>query len=136
MITFALQLQINTQKDTTQHDAIESAITSIITQFRRQDGITAKSAVVFLLESTCLLPGVFNVQMLSWRQNLQDIIHSPAHFVGFSNLQYKLPRNFEAVNDLPQYLTVASQTSLTSPNSSSVLEFQKRQYELKWTLNE
>ena len=135
LLTFALQLQINLKLNTTQHDALECAIETIVTTFKSSDGITAKSAVVNLLEATFLIPGVFNLQMLSWRARLQDIIHIPSDFVGFSSLQYPLPLDFETANDLPKKQSVATQTRLTSPNSNQILEFQNREFELKWTLS-
>ena len=135
LIAFAIQLQINLKENTTQHDAMQCAIESIVTAFKSPEGITAKSAVVHLLEATFLIPGVFNLQMLSWRARLQDIIHIPSNFVGFSSLQYLIPLDFEEANELPKSNSVATQTRITAPYSNQILEFQNREFELKWTLS-
>ena len=90
------------------------------------------------MECTFLLPGVFNVQMLSWRQKLQDIIHAPmkihASFSGYSSLNYILPLSFETANGLPTVNTVATQTRLVNPNSNEIVEFHKRDFRLRWVL--
>ena len=89
LLTFALQMQIETELETTQHDAISSAIKTIVDNHFSK-GITAHEAVIHLMECTTMLPGVFCVQMLHFRQKLQDMIHNPPSFSGLYSLQYSL----------------------------------------------
>lgn len=138
LLVFALRLQIETEKETTQYDALISAIKTITKKHLREEGITARDAVIHLMECTFLLPGVFNVQMLSWRQRLQDIVHAPqeihASFSGYSSLNYVLPLSFEVANGLPTIKSVATQTKLVNPNSNEITEFHTREFRLKWVL--
>ena len=127
-------MQINTELETTQFDALSSSIQEIVKQSRRPHGITAREAIIHLMESTTLLPGVFNVQMLSWRQKLQDLIHNPRLNSGFSSLQYTLPLSIEISNGVPVRKTVGTQTTLCNPNSDELLEFHHKEFHLKWTL--
>ena len=136
LLEHALQLQINTEKATTQHEALTSAIVNVVKKFRQPDGISARDVVVQLMECTCLLPGVFNVQMLSWRQKLQDLVHNPNPLSSYSSLQYRISLSPDTVNDRLPVRSVATQTSLVNPNSNDLLEFKKRVFHLKWTLQD
>ena len=124
---------IETEHESSQLEALNSAIHRII-EMHRKDGITARDTVIHIMEATFLLPGIFNVQMLSWRQRLQDIVHTPCCFSGFSSLNYILPLSFESANGFPKSRSVAVQTQLTNPNLNELLEFNQRSFELKWVL--
>ena len=131
-----MRLQTETELDTTQANAIQSTIQQLTEDFRSPSGLTARQAVIYLMECTTLLPGVFNVQMLSWRTKLQDIVHHPVPFVGFSSLQYNLHLSFETYNNVPSKATIAVQTKLVNPNSNHIAEFHQRQFDLDWVLKQ
>ena len=95
----------------------------------QQGGLTAKRAVIHMMEATSLLPGVYNVQMLSWRQRLQEMVHCKG-FLGSQNLNYEI----KLTNEPACPVSVASQTKLANPNSDRLLEFAHPEYELKWVL--
>ena len=133
LLTFALQMQIETELETTQHDAISSAIKTIVDHHFNK-GITAHEAVIHLMECTTMLPGVFCVQMLHFRQKLQDMIHNPTSFSGLYSLQYPLPVHECTVQGLPLTVDCVTQTDLVNPNGSNILEFNQREFCLQWTL--
>ena len=135
LIKLGLHLYIETKQRTTQANAVGCAIQTITRKFREPDGITAKEAVVHLLESTSMIPGVFNIQMLSWRSKLQDLIHDPDQFLGCNSLQYKLQRSRLDTLGLPTTRTVAVQTKITNPNADHILEFVSKDYDLQWVLS-
>ena len=114
-------------------DALNSAAQRIV-EMHKEHGITARDAVIHTMEATFLLPGVFNVQMLSWRQRLHDIVHNPAFVSGCNSLNYILPLSVETAYGLPMTRSIATQTKLANPNSDDLLEFHQRQFELKWVL--
>ena len=132
-LIFLQRMIIETDKESSQYDALKSAASNI-TETHLKNGISARDAVVNIMEATFLLPGIFNVQMLSWRQRLQDIVHAPTLHSGYSSLNYILPLNFETANDLPTTRSVAVQTKLVNPNLNELLEFHQRAFELKWVL--
>ena len=133
-MVYALRLWIETEHFTSTDNAIASAILAITDRFQQPNGITAKDALVFMLEATCMLPGIFNLQMLSWREKLQSIIHDPEHLLGSRSLQYKLPLSSEVVNGIPTTRSVAVQTVLQNPESGQLLEFVPKTFELEWVL--
>ena len=133
LLDFALQMQIETELETTQYDALNSAIQTI-TETHLKKGITAHEAVIHLMECTSMLPGVFNVQMLYFRQRLQDMVHNPMSVSGYNSLQYVLPVRQCEVEGKPSTISTATQTELVNPNSSGILEFHKREFLLRWTL--
>ena len=133
LLSFALQMQIETELETTQHDALASAVQTI-TETHLKKGITAHEAVIHLMECTSMLPGVFNVQMLYFRQRLQDMVHNPMSVSGYNSLQYLLPTRQCEVEGKPTAISTATQTELVNPNSSNILEFNKREFLLRWTL--
>ena len=124
---------IETGLDSSQSDALRSAMHRIV-ETHLQSGITARDTVIHIMEATFLLPGIFNVQMLSWRQRLQDIVHTPRSCSGYSSLNYTLLLSFETANGFPKSRSVAVQTKLTNPNLNELLEFNQRSFELKWVL--
>ena len=133
LLWFALQMQIETELETTQYDALSSAVQTI-TETHMTKGITAHEAVIHLMECTSMLPGVFNVQMLYFRQRLQDMVHNPMSVSGYNSLQYSLPIRQCEVDGNPTAISTATQTELVNPNSSNILEFNKREFLLRWTL--
>ena len=133
LLTFALRLQIETELETTQHDAISSAIKTIVDNHFNK-GITAHEAVIHLMECTTMLPGVFCVQMLHFRQKLQDMLHNPPTFSGLYSLHYPIPVLECTVQGLPSSVTCATQTNIVNPNGCNTLEFNQREFCLRWTL--
>ena len=126
-------MKIETDLESAQMDALKSAAFRIA-ETHLDSGIVARDAVIHIMEATFLLPGVFNVQMLSWRQRLQDIVHAPNLCSGYSSLNYLLPLTFETANNLPTTRSLAVQTKLANPNLDELLEFNRRTFELKWVL--
>ena len=135
LLVFLTRLQIETPKDTTGFDALGSCMMTLASLFRSPNGISARQAVINVMEATHMLPGVFNLQMLSWRQKLLDIVHNPNLITGYSSLKYQLPLSFELANELPTSKSVAVQTKLTNPNSNEILEFVHKDFQLKWVLD-
>ena len=134
-MTFGLRLILESEKEGTTVQAVATALVSITNKFRGRKGITAYDAVVQLMEATCLLPGVFNVQMLGWRQKLQMIVHNPSLPSGRLGLQYELKLSKQVAENLPLVKTVATQTNIVNPNQPNLLEFQTRNFELVWALS-
>ena len=133
---FALRLQLQTQPDTTHGNAIQSTIQQLADDYRSVNGLTARQAVIYLMECTTMIPGVFCVQMLSWRSKLQDIVHHPVPFAGFSSLQYTLPLSLDEYNNVPSKVSVGVQTKLVNPNVNQIAEFHQRQFDLDWVLKQ
>ena len=133
LFKFAIRLQIESELESCQQKTLQSAIVTMATEFQGE-GITARQAVIHMMEATCLLPGVFNVQMLAWRQRLQELIHEPGTICDFSSLNYPLKLNVDEANNLPRSATVATQTALSNPNCDRILEFCKTKYTLRWVL--
>ena len=133
LLKFAIRLKIETQHDTTHFEALKSAIKLIVNLFTTK-GITAHEAVIHLMECTCMLPGVFNVNMLYFRQRLQDMLHNTALFSGWNSLKYPLLATENDVKGIPSTRSITTQTNLVNPNSNEILEFNQRQFHLTWTL--
>ena len=135
LLKLALELYIQTEKSTTQEDALVSSILLLVEKFQQYEGITAKEAVIILMESTSMLPGVFNIQMLSWRHTLQRLVHeNDENLLGQIGLQYKLSLSHDIAIGNPITRSVEVQTDLVNPNSPHILEFVSKEYELKWSL--
>ena len=135
LLKLALELYIQTEKSTTQEDALVSSILLLVEKFQQYEGLTAKEAVIILMESTSMLPGVFNIQMLSWRHTLQRLVHeNDENLLGQIGLQYKLLLSHDIAIGNAITRSVAVQTDLVNPNSPQILEFVNREYELKWSL--
>ena len=132
-LIFLQRMIIETDTESSQYDTLKSAAANI-TEAHLKNGISARDTVINIMEATFLLPGIFNVQMLSWRQRLQDIVHAPNLNSGYSSLNYVLPLDFESANGLPKTRSVAVQTKLVNPNLDELLEFNQRVFELKWVL--
>ena len=133
LLVYMQRLVLETDFTSSQYEALRSAIQRIV-ETHNKEGIIARDAVIHIMESTFLLPGVFNVQMLSWRQRLQDIVHTPHFLSGHSSLNYILAVNFETANGFPATRTVAVQTKISNPNVDELLEFHQRSFELQWVL--
>ena len=133
---FLLRLQIEVRIETTQFDAIVSCMKTLVKEFHKPGGITARQAVVNILECTNMIPGIFNLQMLSWRQKLQDILHNPGIVTGFSSLEYPLLLSVEVANGIFTKKSIGTQTTLTDPNGGNILEFKNNRYRLQWVLSE
>ena len=133
LFKFAIRLQIESELDSCQQTTLQSAINTLATEFNGE-GLTARQAVIHLMEATCLLPGVFNVQMLSWRQRLQELVHVPASLSGYSSLNYMLKLSADMVDNKPVKTTVATQTALSNPNMDRITEFVRTKYRLAWIL--
>ena len=107
----------------------------MVDKFQQHEGITAKEAVIILMESTSMLPGVFNLQMLSWRHTLQRLVHeNEDNLLGNIGLQYKLLLSHDVAVGNATTRSVEVQTDLVNPNSPNILEFVNKEYELKWSL--
>ena len=63
LLEFAIKLQVETENDSVQHQTLGSMIGTLSKEFQA-GGLTAKRAVIHMMEATSLLPGVYNVQML------------------------------------------------------------------------
>ena len=129
-----VQLYIESEIDSSHQRTIQSAVNTMAKQFQ-SEGLSARQAVIHMMEATHLMPGVFNVQMLSWRQRLQELVHEPGNISGFSSLNYPLKRSAESISNVPAFKTVATQTILSNPNTDGILEFLHKQYQLRWTLD-
>ena len=97
-------------------------------------GLTARQAVVNLLECTNMIPGVFNLQMMSWRQKLHDVLHNPRLITGFQSLEYPLLLSVEVANGISTKRSIGSQTTLIDPNGGDILEMNPKRYQLQWVL--
>ena len=133
MLNHVQKLKIEVRVNTTQFDALTSCMRTLVKDFRTPSGITARQAVINILEATHMIPGVFNIQMLSWRQRLHDILYNPQIITGYSSLQYQLLLSAEH-SDGTARCSVGVQTALTNPNASSILEFNQKRYRLQWVL--
>ena len=128
LLEFGVKLLIETEIDSIQFQTLNSMLVTLASEYQ-QGGLTAKRAVIHMMEATSLLPGVYNVQMLSWRQRLQEMVHCEG-FLGSQNLKYELKLAEEPATSV----SVASQTKLSNPNSDRLLEFMHPEFELKWVL--
>ena len=63
LLEFAIRLQIETELDSTQFQTLGSMIQTLSTEFQ-EGNLSAKRAVIHMMEATSLLAGVYNVQML------------------------------------------------------------------------
>ena len=63
LLEFAIRLQIETELDSTQFQTLGSMILTLSKEFQ-EGNLSAKRAVIHMMEATSLLPGVYNVQML------------------------------------------------------------------------
>ena len=129
------RLHIEVRVDSTQHDAIASCMNTLAEEYHKPCGLTARQAVINVLECTNMIPGVFNLQMLSWRQRLHDILFNPQLTCPFSTLQYRLHLAVDHVPGVP-LRTIGTQTDLSDPRSSHILEFKQKNYDLCWVLCE
>ena len=108
---------------------------TLVKEFRTPSGITARQAVINVLEATHMVPDVFCIQMLSWRQRLHDILYNPKIVTGYSSLQYPLLLSMEHHNGTTSR-SVGVQTILTNPNADTLLEFNQKHYKLQWVLSD
>ena len=132
-MNFLQRLQIEVQLNTSQFDAITSCMKTLVEEFHKPNGITARQAVINVLECTNLIPGVFNVHMLTWRQRLHEILFNPHIQCPFANLEYPLLLAVECINGTTTR-SVGTQTTLTNPNAG-LLEFDTKSYHLQWVLH-
>ena len=135
MLVFLLRLQIEVEVNASHHDAIISCMITLAKEFHKPGGMTARQAVVNLLECTNMIPGVFNLQMMSWRQKLQDVLHNPQLITGFQSLEYPLLLSAEVANGISTKKSIGTQTALTNPNGGDTLEFNQKRYRLQWVLD-
>ena len=103
--------------------ALDSCMITLATDFKSPEGLSARQAVINVMEATHLIPGVFCTQMLSWRSKLMDILHNPEIITGYSSLKYKLLQSDAHVKGLPITRSVTVQTKLTEPMTNGILEF-------------
>lgn len=61
---FAIKMRIETELESSQYDTLGSVIQTLSNEFQ-QGELSAKRAVIHMMEATSLLPGVYCVQMLS-----------------------------------------------------------------------
>ena len=87
------------------------------------------------VECTNMIPGVFNLQMLSWRQRLHDILFNPRLTCPFNTLRYPLRLASDNQQGVP-LRTSGTQTVLTNPQADHSLEFSRKEYDLRWVLKE
>ena len=137
-----LELQMELEIDSTPFWALDKAIINIALEFNSTNGLTARRAVLYFLESTFLIPGVFNVDMLSERQRLQSYIHGPQHSqsLRLQTLEYNLvlaPGKYRApiIRDTSVKVSVATQTEISNPTQGELLNFTKKDYSLGWFIN-
>ena len=136
-----IELQIEIEIDSTPFMALDKAITNIVKAYNASDKITARTAVLFIMEATSLIPGVFNIDMLRERQLLQDFLHGAQHFKNFK-LQtleytitlapeiYRTPSVRKACNKKDK----ACQTDIMDPSQGQLLSFNNAEYSLEWVL--
>ena len=60
---YAIQLRIETEIESSQYETLGSMIQTLADEFQ-QGQLSAKRAVIHMMEATSLLPGVYCVQML------------------------------------------------------------------------
>ena len=133
LLNHVQKLKIEVRINTTQYDALTSCMRTLVKEFRQPTGITARQAVINVLEATHMVPGVFCIQMLSWRQRLHDILYNPQIITGYSSLQYTLLLSMEHHNGTSRR-SIAVQTTLSNPNADTLLEFKQKHYRLQWVL--
>ena len=133
LLEFGVRLQIETELESSQFQALESMLATLASEFN-EGKLTAKKAVINLMEATTFLPGVYNTQMLSWRHRLQEMVHCKG-FLGSQNLNYLLKLSLESISE-PASVNTATQTRLTNPNQDHLLAFVNPTFDLKWTLVE
>ena len=137
----AVCLQVELESESTPALALDKAVINIAKEFNSHDGITARRAVIYLLEATTLIPGVFNIEMLQARQRLQDYLHGPQHCQSFKmqTLEYAIafaPQKYRAPS-LKKTSVCASkgtQTEIINPTQGELLNFTNPQYSLEWVL--
>ena len=129
-----MKLQIEVRLGTNHWEAIGSCMRTLVLEFHKPGGITARQAVINILECTNLVPGIFNVHMLSWRQRLHEMLFDPKLTCPFAEMNYQLPLAVEVTNGTPLTRTIGTQTTLTNPNGSDLLEFNMREHRLQWVL--
>lgn len=110
-------------------------MTTLAKEFKSPHGLNARQAVINIMEATHFLPGVFCIQMLSWRQKLADVLHNPQILTGYSSLEYLLPLSTAVIKGLDRTRSVAVQTKIVSPHPNEMLEFSRKQFQLKWVLD-
>ena len=137
----AIELQIELETDSTPALAIDKAIVNIAKEYNSHDGITARRAVVYILEATTLIPGVFNLEMLQVRQRLQDYLHGPQHCKNFKfqTLEYKIslaPEVYRSpsIRKTSAKVSKGTQTEILNPTQGELLNFNNPQYTLEWVL--
>ena len=137
-----LELQVELETDSTSFWALDKAINSTVLEFNSQNGLSARRAVLYFLEATCLIPGVFNVDMLKERQLLQDYLHGPQHFRSFRHqtLEYRLalaPEKYRApiIRQISTKVSVGTQTDISNPTEGELLNFTNRKYALGWYIS-
>ena len=82
-----------------------------------------------------MIPGIFTLQMLSWRHRLQDVVHKLDTGSGRNSLNYKLLLSLETAQNKPRTQTVSVQTKITNPHGKELLEFQNQEFTLQWVLS-
>ena len=129
---FVIKMQIEAELDSTPHNALGCALQQMASDFL-DEKLTARQAVVLIMEATHMLPGVYDTTMMAWRHRLQNLIYSAENkFSGFMSLQYKL----KITANCPETsVSVSTQTMLANPNSDHKLEFTHATYELRWVLD-
>ena len=137
-----LELQVELELDSTSFWALDKAINNTVLEFNSQQGLSARKAVLYFLEATCLIPGVFYVDMLRERQILQDYLHGPQHFHSFRHqtLEYRLllaPGKYRAptIRQISAKVSVGTQTDISNPTQGELLNFTNRKYSLGWFIS-
>ena len=137
-----LELQLELEVESTPFWALDKAIINTVLEFNSQNGLTARRAVLYFLESTCLIPGVFNVDMLRERQLLQEYLHGPQHIQSFrlQTLEYRLvlaPEKYRApiIRQTSVKVSKGTQTEISNPTEGELLNFTNRQYSLGWFIS-
>ena len=130
---FLQKLQIEVRVATSQFDAVTSCMATLVEEFHKPNGISARQTVINVLECTNLIPGVFNVHMLTWRQRLHEILFNPQIVCPFSSLNYPLLLAVENTNGTSTR-SIGIQTTLTHPDAD-MLEFKSKSYSLRWVLD-
>ena len=142
MIELMVLLQFEIETESNSFRAIEKAIINTAKAFNSTSELTARTVVIFFLEATTLIPGVFNVDMLRERQILQDYLHGPQHFQSFrkQTLEYKIDLTSDlyrtpAVRRTSNLLSKSTQTELENPAQGEMLNFAQRKFSLEWVLH-
>ena len=131
LLELGTKILVETENFTTPSEALCNAINQMASEYQNSS-ITARQAVITLLEATHLLPGVYNTQMLSWRHTIQRLLHQSDFSPGFMSLNY----NLKLTESLPKSCDTATQTKISNPNSDHKLEFTHSTFDLKWVLSD